>query len=262
MSPDNAGSVWLSVPTRRELVKVSATGIERFSIDGKPTALAALFDGAEAVVDGKLERFDSDGKPTGGAGTPTTATLLTADRKDQLIFTGERDGTVGSVDPAATAATAHTLNAIAYGEGWLWLGRTDGKLERLHRDLGAGDTFDDGAGPTAIAFDSGVWASQTDGEVTRLDPRKHSAGVNATIKVTGGAALNGIAAIDDEQSTPYVWTISAESKMLYEISYDHRKVVASLGLPSAPVAIAATTPTTVWVATAENQLIEVTAAAP
>jgi serine/threonine-protein kinase len=261
MSPDNAGSVWLSIPSKRELVKVSAVGTTRFPTSGRPTALVALFDAVEAIVDGKLVRFAGDGKPAGGPATPTTATMLAADRKDDIVFTADHAGHIGRPDTGATATLHATVNAASYGEGWLWLGTTDGKLERLHRDLTPGETFDDGTGPTAIAFDSGVWASQVGGEVTRLDPRKTSAGVNATITVTHGAALNGIAAIDDEQTTPFVWTISAATKTLYEISYDDHKVVARLRLPSAPVAVAATTPTTVWVATADNELIEVTAAA-
>jgi hypothetical protein len=47
---------------------------------------------------------------------------------------------------------------------------------------------------------------------------------------------------------------------LYEISYAHLKVIASLRLSSTPVALAAISPRSVWVATAANQLIEVTAA--
>jgi hypothetical protein len=262
MSSDDHGTVWVSVPSKDRLVKIDASGPKAITVHGRPGALAALLDGVEVVVDGKLERFGADGRPAGGASQPSGATILTADRKDGIVFTMDRDGTIHRPDSGASTRIGQVPNDIAYGEGWLWLALSNGKLERLHRDLSPGGSFPDPPNPTAIAFNGGVWQSQANGHATRFDPRLHRTGVNADVPVAPGQPQTDVAALDSQPPSPFVWTISQATNTLYEVSYDKLKVIASLHLPSRPLALAAATSTSVWVATAANELIEVTAKAP
>jgi tRNA A-37 threonylcarbamoyl transferase component Bud32 len=234
--------------------------VAAMSSDNAGTVWAAISNGAEAIVDGRLQRFNRDGHPAAGRSQPTSASLLAADRQDGIVFTGTANRTIERAGTNATAAIKPPFTAMAYGEGWLWLGRSDGMIERRHRDLSPGGSFNDGPHITALAFNGGVWASQVNGDVTRFDPRKLSIGQNATIAVAPGHPLTAIAAIDGQPPTPVVWTISRATRTLYEISYAHLKVIASLRLSSTPVELAAISPRSVWVATTDNQVIEVTTA--
>jgi hypothetical protein len=238
-------------------VRITSAGPKTIKVGGRPEALVAVPGGVEAIVDGKLARFTSDGRRIGPT-RPTPAVVLAADRRHGIVFTADRDGNVERLDTGARASIKQGVSAMAYGEGWLWLGRPDGMIERRHRDLSGAGAFNDGPHITAIAFDGGVWASQTDGSLTRFDPRRKTFGQNAAIPVAPGHALAAIAAVDAQPPTPLVWTISPTTKTLYEVSYNRLKVIASLRLPGTPVALAAISPTSVWVATSNNQLIKVT----
>jgi hypothetical protein len=262
MAGDGNGTVWVSVPSKGELQELTRGGRKIFPIGGQPGALVAVPDGVWVAGGGTLTQFGPGGKPIAGTGQRSNATLLAASLKHGTVFTADSTGAIRRLGSTATARVPPAPNAIAFGEGWLWVALGDGKLERLSPGLAGGREFPRGpTGPGAIAFDQGVWTAQANGDVSRFDPRSSSLAVNATIHVAPGSALTGVAAIDGDKPTPFVWAISFATARLYQLSYDRLRVIASLHLPSPPVALAAATPTSVWVATENNELIEVTSAA-
>jgi virginiamycin B lyase len=260
-----SGAVWVSLPDRGALVRVSSRGrSDRFSVAGRPGALAAGVNGVWVAgsAAGRLARLDlATGATLAAASLPAVPVALTVDGNDGSAWAAGADGTVTHVgaDGAAIgspAAIGATPKAIGWGEGWVWAatGSSNSGLRRVPQGSGSPRSFDGGPGPVGVGFDSGVWLANANGHVTRFDPRPAYLRVVADVPV-GAATLDAIAADEDRRA---VWALSRGAQTVYRISIASERVTGRVSFASAPVALALSG-RYVWVATADGRLTELIA---
>ena len=225
-------NVWISLPDRGQLVRFNMGSGARssFPASGRPTALAA---GSRALwvaqaASKSLAQFNGDSgaqvHTAKLAGTPVAVAL---DQNDSTAWVADSSGAISHVDvgPGGVGTPAPVIGTparsdpaatgIAWGEGSLWAanGATNG-LVRVSLDTsGSSATFPAGPQPVAVAIDQGVWIANSNGHVTRFNPRAGQLRVNADVAVAPD--LDAIAATDPG---PFVWAISKTDKTVYQLT--------------------------------------------
>jgi streptogramin lyase len=260
LSVGPTGNLWASLSGAGEIVRVGAATerARRFAVGGHPGAIAAARDGlwVAGSAAGSLARFNlRTGRPELTAHLAAVPSLIAVDPEDETVWAIDAHGAATHVSPAGAAlGPPVTLNAaptgVAAGEGrWLWA--TAGGLVRVG-GAGSPATFSVGPEPLGVALDQGVWTVHANGHVTRFDPRPGHLSVNTDVNVA--PSLDAIAAVEGGSS---VWTISKQTKTLYEISTGPgAPIMRRVVLSSAPVALAASDGG-VWVATTDGSVTEI-----
>jgi hypothetical protein len=258
-------NLWTSLPDNGRLVRLNLlTGQRRsFPATGSPTVVVAGFRAlwVGQTASRSLAQFNGDsggqvavaklgGSPTAIALDQTDSTAWVADSSgaiSHVVLGGQVIGTPAHGNPAATS--------IAWGDGWLWA--VNGSEPGLHRvSLGMGGSsaaFSVGARPVGVTVDNGVWTADSNGHVSRFDPRARHLRVNADIAVA--PELDAIAATEP---SPVVWAISKSTKTLYRITNTNTPAVTGTVVFGSPPVALTVRATSVWVATQDGKVTQIT----
>ena len=257
-------NVWISLPNPGELVRSNQkSGTRRiFPAAGRPTALAA---GSRALwvaqaASRSLAEFDGDsGAQVAAARLPGSPVAIALDQHDSSAWVADSSGAIShvAVGGAVIGTPAHSdppAKSIASGEGWLWAanGAADGLVRMSLGTGGASAIYSAGQHPIAVTLDQGVWIANSNGHVTRFDPRPGQLRVNADIAVA--PELDAIAATDPG---PFIWAISMSQKTVYRVTNTSKPAVTgTIVFNSRPVALAVN-PNSLWVATQDRKVIQI-----
>jgi serine/threonine protein kinase len=257
-------NVWISLPNRGELVRSNQKSGTRRSIPaaGRPTALAA---GSRALwvaqtASRSLAEFDGDsGAQVAAARLPGSPVAIALDQHDSSAWVADSTGAishvaVGGALIGTAARTDPPARSIALGEGWLWAanGAADGLVRVTLGTSGPSAAYPAGQHPIAVTLDQGVWIANTNGHVTRFDPRPGQLRVSADIAVA--PELDVIAATDPG---PFIWAISTSQKTVYRVTNTSKPAVTGTIVFSSPPVALAVNPNSVWVATQDRKVIQI-----
>jgi serine/threonine protein kinase len=257
-------NLWTSLPNNGQLVRFNPlTGDRRsFPATGSPTAVVAGFRAlwVGQTASRSLAQFNGDsggqvavakleGSPTAIALDQTDSTAWVADSSgaiSHVVLGGQVIGTPAHSNPAATS--------IAWGEGWLWaVNGADKGLVRVSLGMGGSSVaFPVGARPVGVTVDQGVWTADSNGHVTRFDPRAGHLRVNADI--AAAPELDAIAATDP---SPVVWAISKGTKTLYRITNTNTPAVTGTVVFGSPPVALTVRASSVWVATQDGKVTQI-----
>ncbi len=257
-------NVWISLPERREFVRVNPiTGLRRsFTAGGSPAAIAVGSRAVWVAYAGSrsLAQFNGDsGAQVAVAKLPGSPTAIALDHDDSSAWVADSSGAISHValGGAVIGTPAHidpAATSIGWGEGWLWAvnGANNGLVRVSLGTDGASTAFPAGSRPVAVAFDQGVWTAHANGDVTRFDPRAGQLRVNADVTIA--PELDAIAATDPG---PFVWAISKTAMTLYRVTNTSTPAVTgTVTFGSPPVALAVDAHSA-WVATENGNVTEI-----
>jgi tRNA A-37 threonylcarbamoyl transferase component Bud32 len=260
MTADQAGNVWVSRPGDGTLTRIDPSGQKHdFHVGGAPKLLAAGPAGIWESDGRSLVLRDAGAHQRARATLPAAPVALAVSPMHGSAWALEPDGTIENVDANGGLAAdppkvTPSPRAITLGAGWLWA-VGDGRLTRIGT-LGTHpmNVFDAGGPqPVAVTSDSGIWMAHADGLITRFDPRPSHFGVNTKQRVA--SELNQIAAVD---GGPFVWATSAGDKTLYKLTVNGTGTAQkAASFTSPPVALAVLSHS-VWVATKDGKLAQIT----
>jgi Protein kinase domain len=251
-----SGAVWVSLPSRNEIIRLDPDGhLGSFAgiANGGPITAGnggawiaqAAGDAIKVAPDGNVAaRVALSGQPVAIAPDVDGSSAWVADASGAIT----RVGTGDASNPTVVAHVSPAPTGLAVGEpNWVW--GVNGGFVRVSPNGSGSQTFDAGAGATAVTVNQGIWVAHGDGTVTRFDPQAgHPV---ATVRTPG--ALSGIAA---REASPYVWAISSSRRSLYELSLAGPQIVGVVRFSSPPTGVAVTH-LGVWVTTAGGSLIRI-----